>query len=108
MGSLQIGADGHIRFYGPTSNFSLMDMPSADPLHVHRSICHDGQEYLDRLEVGAKVPAEIEDHLINLYFTWQDSSFHIVDRDMHEKGKVKWHVDMQDTPYYSEALRNAI
>ncbi|KAF2095661.1 hypothetical protein NA57DRAFT_44435 [Rhizodiscina lignyota] len=108
MGSMQIGADGQIRYYGPTSNFSLMDMPSTDPMHVHRSIRNDGQEYLDRLEVGAEVPADLENHLVNLYFAWQDASFHVVDRDMYEKGKRKWHVDMQDTPYYSEALRNAI
>jgi hypothetical protein len=108
MGSLQIGADGQIRYYGPTSNFSLLDMSSTDPLHIHRSVRNDGQEYLDRLDVGAEVPPELEEHLVNLYFTWQDASFHIVDREVYEAGKLKWHQDMLDTPYYSEALRNAM
>lgn len=108
MGTLQIGADGQIRYYGPTSNFTLIDMPSTDPMHVHRSTREDGQEYLDRLGVGAEVPPDLEDHLINLYFTWQDSSFHIVDREMYENGKRQWHEEMRDTPYYSEALRNAM
>ncbi|RFU33219.1 hypothetical protein B7463_g3128, partial [Scytalidium lignicola] len=108
MGTLHIGADGQIRYYGPTSNFTLMDMPSTDPMHIHRSIRNDGQEYLDRLGVGASVPPDLEDHLINLYFTWQDPPFHIVDREMYESGKRKWYEEAQDTPYYSEALRNAI
>ncbi|KAJ4368112.1 hypothetical protein N0V83_006467 [Neocucurbitaria cava] len=108
MGSLQIGAEGQIRYYGPTSDFSLLNMPSTDPLHIHRSIRSDGQDYLDRLDVGAEVPPELEEHLVNLYFTWQDASFHIVDREMYEMGKVKWHRDMQDTSCYSEALRNAM
>jgi hypothetical protein len=108
IGTMQIGPNGQMRFYGPTSNFTLMDMPSTDPLHVHRSIRNDGQEYLDRLEVGAEVPFALEEHLINLYFTWQDPFFHIVDRDMYEVGKKKWHEEKQDTPYFSEALRNAM
>jgi hypothetical protein len=108
IGTMQIGPDGQMRFYGPTSNFTLMDMPSTDPLHVHRSIRNDGQEYLDRLEVGAEVPLVLEEHLVNLYFTWQDPFFHIVDRDMYEAGKKKWHEEKQDTPYFSEALRNAM
>ena len=108
MGSLQIGADGQIRYYGPTSNYGLLNMSSTDPLHIHRSIRNDGQEYLDRLHVGAEVPSDLEEHLVNLYFTWQDASFHIVDREMYEEGKLKWHQDMEDTPYYSEALRNAM
>jgi hypothetical protein len=108
IGTMQIGPNGQMRFYGPTSNFTLMDMPSTDPLHVHRSIRNDGQVYLDRLEVGGEVPPALEDHLINLYFTWQDPFFHIVDRDMYEASKKKWHEDTQDTPYFSEALRNAM
>ncbi|KAJ4299142.1 hypothetical protein N0V90_004386 [Kalmusia sp. IMI 367209] len=108
MGSLYIGSGGQIRYYGPTSDFSLLNMPSADPIHVHRSIRNDGQDYLDRLDVGAECPAELEHHLVNLYFTWQDASFHVVDRAMYEMGKSKWHREMEDTPYYSEALRNAM
>lgn len=108
MGSLQIGVDGQIRYYGPTSTFGLLNMSSTDPLHIHRSVRHDGQEYLDRFNVGADIPCELEDHLVNLYFTWQDASFHIVDREMYSLGRRDWHENMLDTPYYSESLRNAM
>lgn len=44
---------------------------------------------------------------MNLYFTWQDPSFHVVDRGMFEEARVKWNC-AEDTSYYSEALRDAM
>ncbi|EQB56632.1 hypothetical protein CGLO_03351 [Colletotrichum gloeosporioides Cg-14] len=75
---------------------------------VHRTVRNDGQEILDRLDIGKEVPNDIEEHLVNLYFTWQDPASHVVKRDMYEKAKVQWRDRMVDNPYYSEALRNAI
>ncbi|KAF4913700.1 Nitrogen assimilation transcription factor nit-4 [Colletotrichum fructicola] len=75
---------------------------------VHRTVRNDGQEYLDRLEIGKDVPNDIEDHLVNLYFTWQDPASHVVQREMYQKAKVQWCDHMVDNPYYSEALRNSI
>lgn len=108
IGTLQIGPGGQVRYYGPTSNFNLVDMPAPDNLTVHRTIRNDGQECLNRLNIGKEVPIEIEDHLINLYFTWQDPALHVVNRDMYEKAKVRWRDAIEDTPYYSEALRNSM
>ncbi|KAE9573443.1 hypothetical protein CGMCC3_g10266 [Colletotrichum fructicola] len=108
VGSLQIGSDGQIRYYGPTSNFNLVQMPAPDNMTVHRTVRNDGQEYLDRLEIGKDVPNDIEDHLVNLYFTWQDPASHVVQREMYQKAKVQWCDHMVDNPYYSEALRNSI
>ncbi|KAH6986718.1 fungal-specific transcription factor domain-containing protein [Ilyonectria destructans] len=108
IGSLQIGPGGQVRYYGPTSNFNLVDMPQPDNMTVHRTIRNDGQEYLDRLGMGKPVPFELEDHLVNLYFTWQDPAFHVVNRAMFEASKTSWIEREEDTPYYSEALQNAI
>lgn len=108
VGSLQIGSDGQIRYYGPTSNFNLVQMPAPDNMTVHRTVRNDGQEYLDRLDIGKDVPNDIEDHLVNLYFTWQDPASHVVQREMYEKAKVQWCDHMVDNPYYSEALRNSM
>ncbi|KAH7116381.1 fungal-specific transcription factor domain-containing protein, partial [Dactylonectria macrodidyma] len=108
IGSLQIGPGGQVRYYGPTSNFNLVDMPQPDNMTVHRTIRNDGQEYLDRLGMGKPVPFELEDHLVNLYFTWQDPAFHVVNRAMFEASKASWMEREEDTPYYSEALQNAI
>ncbi|KAI1125795.1 fungal-specific transcription factor domain-containing protein [Nemania abortiva] len=107
MGSLQIEPSGRVRFYGPTSNFNLVDMPAPDNLTVHRTVRSDGQDCLDRLGIGATVPADIEEHLANLYFAWQDPAIHVVTRSVYEQAKDKW-LDGEDTPYYSLALMNAI
>ncbi|KAI0450462.1 hypothetical protein F5B21DRAFT_508206 [Xylaria acuta] len=58
MGSLQIESPGQVRFYGPTSNFNLIDMPALDNLAVHRTVRSDGRDYIDRLGIGAEVPSE--------------------------------------------------
>ncbi|KAK1533504.1 hypothetical protein CPAR01_10212 [Colletotrichum paranaense] len=109
LGSLQIGPNGHISYFGPTSNFSLMELPvGADTLAVDRTVRNDGQEHLDNMGYGKQVPQDLEDHLINLYFTWQDPFQHVVDRTLYDEAKHSWHEREEDTPYYSEALRNAM
>ncbi|KAK1504373.1 uncharacterized protein CCOS01_16825 [Colletotrichum costaricense] len=109
LGSLQIGPNGKISYFGPTSNFSLMELPvGADTLAVDRTVRNDGQEHLDNMGYGKQVPQDLEDHLINLYFTWQDPFQHVVDRTLYDEAKHSWHEREEDTPYYSEALRNAM
>jgi hypothetical protein len=109
VGTLHIKPGGHIRFYGSTSNFNLLETPASDVnMNVHRTIRNDGTELLDRLRLNKNVPTELEDHLISLYFTWQDPSFHAVDRRMFEEAKIIWRDKGEDTSYYSEALRNAM
>ncbi|CAM1510981.1 Fc.00g084940.m01.CDS01 [Cosmosporella sp. VM-42] len=108
VGALQIGPGGQVRYYGPTSNFNLVEMPAPDNLTVHRTVRNDGQEYLDRLGIGKEVPPELEEHLANLYFAWQDPAFHVVNRGMFEAARVIWREKKEDTPYYSEALQNSI
>lgn len=108
IGTLQIGPGGQTRYYGPTSTFNLVDMPAPDNLTVHRTIRRDGNDVLTRLGLGKEVPAELEQHLTDLYFAWQDPSSHAVDRNMYEKSKKSWVELLEDTPYYSESLRNAM
>ncbi|OGM49528.1 hypothetical protein ABOM_001671 [Aspergillus bombycis] len=108
MGSLQIGSDGHVRYYGPTSHFNLLRMPTPDNLTIHRTVRQDGPDVLDRLGVNKEIPAGFEEHLINLYFTWHNPLFQVVDRDMYEPARHQWRTKMEETPYYSEALTNAM
>ncbi|KAL3417055.1 hypothetical protein PVAG01_11478 [Phlyctema vagabunda] len=109
VGTLHIRPGGHIRFYGSTSNFNLLDTPAASvTMNVHRTIRSDGVEHLERLGLNKDVPTKIEQHLMNLYFTWQDPSFHTVDRTMFEEAGVVWLDKGEDTSYYSEALKNAM
>lgn len=108
MGSLQIGSDGQVRYYGPTSHFNLLRMPTPDKLTIHRNVRKDGQDYLYHMGISKSVPPDLEAHLINLYFTWHNPLFDVVDRKMYEEAKRRWQDDMEETPYYSEALTNAM
>lgn len=108
IGSLQIGPGGDVRYYGPTSNFNLVEMPAPDKLTVHRTVRNNGQEYLDRLGLSKRAPAELQEHLESLFFAWHDPVLHVVDRAMFEQARVAWRDRGEDTPYYSEALQNAV
>jgi hypothetical protein len=99
VGTLRFGPGGQSHFYGPTSTFNLADAPVYT--RPHRTFdCDD-------VDPDTAVPLALEEHLLNLYFTWQDPSFHVVDREMFEKGKAAWW-GKEDTPFYSEALSYAM
>ncbi|KAL4928755.1 transcription factor domain-containing protein [Aspergillus undulatus] len=106
VGTLQIKPGGQTQFYGPTSTFNLADMLAATNSGINLAQ-NDALECLNRLGIHKAVPPALEEHLINLYFSWQDPSFHVVDRKIYEEAKVKWYA-MGETPYYSESLRNAM
>ena len=101
VGTLKIGPGGKTRFYGPTSTFSLTEMPFSDSYEADQPspTFHSGSE--------EEIPAALEDHLLSLYFSWQDPSFHVVDRDIYEEAKEK-RSNLEETPFYSEALRYAM
>ncbi|GFF91717.1 hypothetical protein IFM61392_09414 [Aspergillus lentulus] len=101
VGTLKIGPGGKTRFYGPTSTFNLREMPSSDNYES------DQANLADHYGSEEEIPADVEEHLLDLYFTWQDPSFHVVDRHIYEEAKEKWK-NMEKTPFYSEALRNAM
>ncbi|KAJ5187666.1 hypothetical protein N7449_010660 [Penicillium cf. viridicatum] len=98
MGTLRFGPGGRARFYGPTSTFNLADAPVSINTQEQRTV-----DYLDDTEYDREVPIALKEHLLNLYFTWQDPSSHVVDREMFEKGKTAWD-GREVTPFYSEAL----
>jgi hypothetical protein len=107
VGTLRIGRGGKTHFFGPTSTFNLRDMPHSETFDSHRRINGYDSNSADRVDADREVPPALEEHLINLYFSWQDPSFHVVDRKLYEDAKEKWFA-MEDTSLYSEALRNAM
>lgn len=110
MGTLKLAGDGHLRYYGPTSNLNLIDVSASEqrPRPDARSVRQDGQDILNHLRVGQAVDPALEDHLIELYFTWQNPSSYVVDREMFMTARAKWRNELDDTPFYSEVLANAM
>ncbi|KAL4909505.1 hypothetical protein BDW74DRAFT_174707 [Aspergillus multicolor] len=106
VGTLQVGPGGLTQFYGPTSTFNLADMLTTTSSGTNLAQ-NNALECLGRLGSHKHVPPALEEHLTNLYFSWQDPAFHVVDRKMYNEAKAKWYA-LDDTPYYSESLRNAM
>ncbi|GME31628.1 Transcription factor [Neofusicoccum parvum] len=107
MGSLQLAPDGHLRYYGATSNI-LCDFPDTDHHQTRRSVRKEGREVLEAANLDKAVDPAIEEHLINLYFAWQDPFFHVVDEKMYRIGREEWRMQSRDVGYYSEVLTNAM
>lgn len=110
IGTLKIAGDGHLRFYGATSNLNLVDVSATQQRQRPdaRTVRHDGQDILNHLRVGQPVDQELEDHLVELYFTWQNPSIYVVDKEMYMTARLKWRNEYDDTPFYSEVLTNAM
>ncbi|KAJ9303113.1 transcriptional regulator family: Fungal Specific TF [Paecilomyces variotii] len=104
VGSLQISPGGKTHFYGPTSTFNLIDPENLQARPVSKSYSWRDD---DHIGMDTEFPPELEEHLINLYFCWQDPSFHVVDKGIYEEAKAK-RQNMEDTSFYSEALRHAM
>jgi hypothetical protein len=108
MGRLQVGPQGQIQYYGPTSLYNLLEVPIPSKASDHRRSWMDGQDLFDFLGIGQEVPVLFEEHLVNLYFTWHNPSLYVVDREVYERAKHRWHTADEESPYYSGALNNAM
>ncbi|KAF7719640.1 Nitrogen assimilation transcription factor [Penicillium ucsense] len=110
IGTLKLAGDGHLRFYGATSNLNLVDVSATQQRQRPdaRTVRHDGQDILNHLRVGQTVDQALEDHLIELYFTWHNPSIYVVDKEMYMTARHKWRNEYEDTPFYSEVLTNAM
>ncbi|KAL4974985.1 fungal-specific transcription factor domain-containing protein [Aspergillus desertorum] len=110
IGTLKLAGDGHLRFFGATSNLNLVDVSATQQSQRPdaRTVRHDGQDILNHLRVGQSVDQALEDHLLELYFTWQNCSTYVVDREMYYTARHRWREELDDTPFYSEVLTNAM
>lgn len=109
MGSLQVSDDGELRYFGATSNMILRDdIAHFDEWAEPNIVRHRAQMLLDSAGLGQTVDAALEDHLTNLYFTWQDPTFHVVDRELYRQSRATHGVHPGHSSYLSETLINAM
>jgi hypothetical protein len=109
MGSLQIAEDGQLRFYGATSNLNILHN---GPLSVKpsgsRCVNEIWQDILNTAGVGQLVDWGLEEHLLKLYFCWEDPSIHVVDEELYFRARAKWKQGDFSSGIYSEVLTNAM
>ncbi|KAH8812823.1 fungal-specific transcription factor domain-containing protein [Xylogone sp. PMI_703] len=111
MGSLHLYEGGELRFYGATSNLTLLDDTSLlnyrhdlDANNVRKR----GQAMIEAAGLAQNVSQTLVQHLSSLYFAWQDPSFHVVDKDMYERQQTQYNNGTDDSTFFSETLMNTI
>ncbi|CAN9205833.1 unnamed protein product [Alternaria alternata] len=109
LGSLRLAEDGQLRFYGATSNLHLLVSGTRATTNTRTAVSRVGvQATLDAAGVGHLVDAELEDHLIKLYFCWEDPSIHLVQEDLFYRERLKCKSGDYVSKLYSEVLVNSM
>lgn len=122
-GSLQFSDHGQLKYFGATSNVhflrnSIPFQPQTStflPSSAEKNKSPSDSSLIEELsDVTHRVPRELEDHLIQLYFAWENPYFRVVDEEafMNARHQALSRSDGEDnTPvpsYYSEFLVNAM
>jgi hypothetical protein len=108
LGRMCLAEDGHMRYYGATSHFSMLpnDLRTFYPTDT-RSLREEGETMIQRAHLGWIRDHEYELHLTALYFAWHNTFVNEVRKDVyfHEK---ELYYSGYDTPLFSPALENAM
>ncbi|EXJ60011.1 hypothetical protein A1O7_04159 [Cladophialophora yegresii CBS 114405] len=109
MGSLQMAEDGQLRFYGATSNLHILhNGPLSLSRSKFRSPSEQGADLLIGAGVGHFVDPSTEDHLLKLYFTWEEPSIHVVEEAVFWRERTNCRAAGHFSTLYSEVLTNAM
>jgi hypothetical protein len=109
LGDLLIGDMGELRYYGPTSNLTLTE--GGVPREHRPSVTSRSKEAYAKLKqegTGHDPDNDLVDQLIDLYFTWQDPSCHIVDKAIFHEERDLCKSSDKENSLYTAALENAM
>ncbi|KNG48363.1 hypothetical protein TW65_04885 [Stemphylium lycopersici] len=109
LGSLQLAEDGQLRFYGATSNLHILTKETRVSAQRHGlTQPNEVDDILRAAGVGHFVDPELEEHLIKLYFCWEDPSIHFVEQDVFYRERKRCKANFGTSKLYSEVLVNAM
>lgn len=108
LGKLQFTQDGQLRYFGSTSSLHLLDVLVSVTLPAPKIAERETQEILENARLNADIDQSFEKHLLELYFSWQDPSLHLVDYDRFWEARAQHHFDGLVSPYYSRSLADAM
>jgi hypothetical protein len=110
IGTLLGTTKGNWRFYGATSNLHLSKDRHALQLEPRRTSQQRTRisAQLEFLQLDQNFDAHFTQHLIRLYFTWQNPSLHIVDQDAFEQGRDLCISKGESSTFHTEFLVNAM
>lgn len=108
LGTLLRMPSGEWRFYSATSNLHLVHGTFGHDSALLKRRRLDPQTCLEHAGVGNPVDNDLISHLINLYFTWQNTSLYIVDQTGFESARMQYLDNCSKSGLYSELLVNAM
>lgn len=109
LGSLQLAEDGQLRFYGATSNLHILTRKARKTTTSYDLAYPDEiQGILQAAHVDDFVDPDLEEHLIKLYFCWEDPSIHFVREDVFYRERQRCKSEGGTSKLYSEVLVNAM
>ncbi|VUC26578.1 unnamed protein product [Clonostachys rosea] len=79
LGNLNIGEDGQVHYFGSRSNFSLLKHSAvASSTISSHELQKQAAHTLNRLDLRVEVSDELQAHLLDLFWTWQNPWQYIV------------------------------
>jgi hypothetical protein len=110
-GNLTLDDNGQLSYFGPQSNFNLLhsymdhrDRPSIPNVHDH------GSPQRDCITPDIWIPLELQEHLLDLYFCWQNPRFYLIEkevflRDFHSTDRTRYCTRLLLLAIFSVAAR---
>ncbi|OQU97220.1 Fungal specific transcription factor domain-containing protein isoform 2 [Cladophialophora immunda] len=103
FGSLRVGADGRVRYYGSAANHHfLANSTRREEMVDAQEMRREALIALENAELDLEVPEALEAHLLDLFFKWHNPGHLTVDRAMFEAARTEG-IHGQST-YCSQAL----
>ncbi|KAF5671880.1 Nit-4-like protein [Fusarium denticulatum] len=83
LGALNIGEDGQIHYFGSRSNLSLLkNSPVASSTVSSRDLQKQAADTLDQLNLRVEVSDELRNHLLDLFWSWQNTWQYLVVKEL--------------------------
>ncbi|KAK5082612.1 hypothetical protein LTR70_007530 [Exophiala xenobiotica] len=108
FGALRISADGQLRYFGAATNYHLLEGSRHDEDVEFFTTKHEMLDRLEQAGLNQEVPSDLEEHLLQLYFLWHNSSHVTVDRGAFDAARTKQTSSITEAGYSSDFLVNAI
>jgi hypothetical protein len=109
LGRLRIAEDGHLRYYGATSNLHMLRSSQFSCFQpTIRTILGHGEAALRRSGLYWDSDPEYEDHLTALFFAWHNTFLGIVNEEVYYSQRELYRSGATATAYYSPTLENAM
>ncbi|KAI9925584.1 hypothetical protein MW887_005966 [Aspergillus wentii] len=108
LGKLQVTHGGQLRYFGSTSNLTLLDILVDIAPSDQKLVQQETRGALENAGLGITVDETFEKHLLQVYFTWHDPCLHAVEEEVFWRSRAQKRYDGADTTYYSRALSEAM